>query len=51
MKKTSQDIPAPVAVMTILASMMAAGWQMISLLQDIAWSVPNMRMPYEAMVP
>lgn len=51
MKKTSQDIPAPVAVMTILASMIAAGWQMIAFFQDIAWSIPNMRTPYEAMLP
>ena len=51
MKKTAQDIPAPVAVISILASMIAAGWQMIAFFQDIAWSIPNMRMPYEAMLP
>ncbi len=48
MKKTSQDLPAPIAVFTILATMTAAIWQIASFFQDIAWSVPNICMPYEA---
>ncbi len=51
MKKSSQDIPAPVAILFILGSMAAAGWQLFGLLQTIAGAIPNFFSPYEAMLP
>ena len=50
MKKT-QDLPTPVATMLILACMIAAGWQMIDLFQNLAGAIPHFSSPYDALMP
>ena len=50
MKKTSQDLPAPAALLIILTGLVTAGWQIVGFIRHLADLIPPFSSPYEAIM-